>query len=130
MNDGFLHAEPEVTGPRRAQLQTKPGEPRFPERISELADKIGQDNPALNREQCVVVAVAEMVEDEIKAIRREGNLVRGGLTERKWFAGLAMEGMLAHSCDQAPDQRYEKAEELAARAYKMADAMLKEGAKC
>ena len=49
----------------------------------------------------------------------------GGLTKREWFAGMA----LASAPQYKMDGQVETIEGMAAYAYQMADAMLKEGGK-
>ncbi len=49
-----------------------------------------------------------------------------GMTLREYAAIQAMQGMLAHSCDKAPNLINEKAESVAKRSVEMADALLKE----
>ena len=52
----------------------------------------------------------------------------GGLTKREYFAGLAMQGLLAHTCDESmPKDLNER--DIALRAVKCSDALLAELAK-
>ena len=52
------------------------------------------------------------------------HLVHDGMSLRDWFAGMALQGLLSHSCNK--DIPIWKAKDAVVRAYEMADAMIKE----
>lgn len=47
-----------------------------------------------------------------------------GMTLRDYFAAMALQGLLAHSCDKSSNSINEPAELVARNAYEMADAMI------
>ena len=52
-----------------------------------------------------------------------GYKYNGGLTKRELFAAMAMQGLLAHSCQQAPN--IEKEGDVASKSVLCADALIR-----